>query len=86
MDSNDLERERGITILSKNCYECHSETRNKEKAGIVFDNLARFKKDIGPNLIIEPGNPSESHFFEVLADPDIKHHMPPKGSLPQSKT
>ena len=68
-------------ILSKNCYECHSEQRKKEKAGFVFDNVTRFKKDIGDNLIIEPGNPGESHFFEVISDPDIKHHMPPKGSL-----
>ncbi|HEY2572673.1 MAG TPA: c-type cytochrome domain-containing protein [Verrucomicrobiaceae bacterium] len=70
-------------ILSKNCYECHSEQKNKEKAGFVFDNLTRFKKDIGPNLIIEPGSPGESHFFEVLADPNIKNHMPKKGNLPQ---
>lgn len=70
-------------ILSKNCYECHSEQKKKEKAGYVFDNLSRFKKDIGVNLIIEPGNPGESHFFEVLADPDIKNHMPPKGGLLQ---
>jgi len=70
-------------ILSKNCYECHSEQKKKEKAGYVFDNVTRFKKDIGVNLIIEPGNPRESHFFEVLADPDIKNHMPPKGSLSQ---
>ncbi len=70
-------------ILSKNCYECHSEQKKKEKAGYVFDNVSRFKKDIGVNLIIEPGNPAESHFLEVLVDPDIRHHMPPKGSLPQ---
>ena len=70
-------------ILKKSCYECHSEQRKKEKAGYVFDNVTRFKKDIGVNLIIEPGNPGESHFFEVLANSDIKHHMPPKGSLPQ---
>src|SRR4051812_38061510 len=42
-------------ILKQNCYECHSEARKKEKAGFVFDNKVRLKKDIGPNLIIEPG-------------------------------
>jgi hypothetical protein len=68
-------------ILKKNCYECHSEERKKEKGGNVFDNLRRFAKDIGVNLLIEPGNVGESHFFEVLADPDIKNHMPPKGQL-----
>ena len=72
-------------ILKKSCYECHSEEKKKEKAGYVFDNNERFAKNIGVNLIIEPGSPGESHFFEVLADPDIKHHMPPKGSLPQKE-
>lgn len=72
-------------ILKKNCYECHSEERKKEKAGFVFDNLKRFSHDIGVNLNIEPGSPGTSHFFEVIADPDIKHHMPPKGSLPQAE-
>src|SRR5256885_2126420 len=72
-------------ILAKNCYECHSEQKKKEKAGYVFDNLSRFKKDIGVNLQIEPGNPAESHFFEVISDPSVKHHMPPKGSLGQKE-
>jgi len=71
-------------ILTKNCYECHSETRKKEKAGYVFDNLDRFAKSIGVNLAIEPGNPGESTFYDVLTNPDAKHHMPPKGSLGQS--
>jgi hypothetical protein len=68
-------------ILKKNCYECHSEEKKKEKGGNVFDNLKRFAKDIGVNLLIEPGNPGESHFLEVLEDPNIKNHMPPKGQL-----
>lgn len=72
-------------ILKKNCYQCHSEERGKEKGGYVFDNLKRFKKDIGVNLQIEPGSPGESHFFEVIAQPDAKHHMPPKGSLSQNE-
>ena len=72
-------------ILVKNCYECHSETRKKEKAGYVFDNLGRFAKSIGRNLAIEPGSPSESTFYDVLINPEAKHHMPPKGSLPQGE-
>jgi hypothetical protein len=72
-------------ILAKNCYECHSEQKKKEKGGYVFDNVTRFKKDIGVNLQIEPGNPAESHFFEVISDPGVKHHMPPKGSLAQKE-
>lgn len=68
-------------ILTKHCYECHSEQRKKEKGGFVFDNLKRFAKDIGPNLNIEPGKPGSSHFFEIISDPDAENHMPPKGNL-----
>ncbi|RBP44273.1 cytochrome c [Roseimicrobium gellanilyticum] len=68
-------------ILKEHCYECHSEEAKKEKAGFVFDNKTRLKKDIGPNLIIEPGDPASSHFLEVIANPDAKNHMPPNKNL-----
>lgn len=68
-------------ILKQNCYECHSEARKKEKAGFVFDNKTRLKKDIGPNLIIEPGAPDRSHILYVITDPEAKHHMPPNKDL-----
>ncbi|WP_009962848.1 c-type cytochrome domain-containing protein [Verrucomicrobium spinosum] len=70
-------------ILKKHCYECHSEEAKKEKAGFVFDNLKRFAKDIGTNLVIEPGKPSASHFYEVIADPGVDNAMPPDGPMPQ---
>ena len=72
-------------ILKEHCFECHSEAKKKEKAGYVFDNLTRFAKDIGKNMTIEPGSPSESHFFEVIADDSVKNHMPPKGRISQDK-
>ncbi len=68
-------------ILKKNCYECHSEEKKKEKAGFVFDNKSRLIKDIGRGMIIEPGNPNSSHFFYVISDPEAKHHMPPNKDL-----
>ncbi len=68
-------------ILKQNCYECHSEEKKKEKAGFVFDNKTRLKKDIGANLIIEPGEPGRSHFLIVITDPEAKHHMPPNKDL-----
>ncbi len=72
-------------ILKEYCYDCHSEEKKKEKAGFVFDNLRRFAKDIGPNLIIEPGSPSNSHFYEVIANPNVDNAMPPDGPMPQAK-
>jgi hypothetical protein len=68
-------------ILKANCYECHSEEAKKEKAGFVFDNKTRLKKDIGANMLIEPGDPGRSHFIYVISDPEAKHHMPPKKDL-----
>jgi hypothetical protein len=68
-------------ILKEHCYECHSETAKKEKAGFVFDNKTRLKKDIGVNMLIEPGDPASSHFLRIIADPDAKNHMPPDKNL-----
>lgn len=70
-----------LPILTKECYECHSEERGKEKAGYVFDNMRRLKKDIDLMLLVMPGNPEASNLFKVLADPEVKHHMPPKRTL-----
>ena len=68
-------------ILEKNCYECHSEQAKKKKAGYVFDDLETLKLDINPKGAIVPGNPAESHFFVVVADPNHEAHMPPDGNL-----
>lgn len=69
-------------ILKAECYKCHSEESGKEKAGFVFDNLERFAKDIGAGRAIEPGNLTNSHFFEILVSPeDEDAHMPPKKTL-----
>jgi hypothetical protein len=70
-------------ILEKNCYECHSEKAGKRKGGFVFDELDTFKLDIADNDVaqIRPGKPGESHFLEVIANPDHERHMPPKDQL-----
>ena len=72
-------------ILKEYCYECHSEEHKKEKAGYVFDNPQRLAKDIGKDRVIEPGKPSASHLFEVVANPNAKHSMPPDGPMPQEE-
>jgi hypothetical protein len=68
-------------ILERECYECHSEERGKEKGGYVFDNLARMQKDIDLMLLVMPGNPAASNMFKALVDPDAKNHMPPESNL-----
>lgn len=68
-------------IFQRECYECHSEVKGKEKGGYVFDNLKRLKKDIDLMLLVMPGNPEASNLFKVLTDPEVKHHMPPKRTL-----
>lgn len=65
-------------ILKKHCYECHSEQANKRKAGYVFDDLHVLVNDIGPNGIVVPGEPAESHMIEVMTNGEgEKNHMPP---------
>ena len=70
-------------ILEKNCYECHSEKNKKRKGGFVFDELETFKLDIADNDVaqIRPGKPAESHFLEVIVNPDHDRHMPPDDQL-----
>lgn len=70
-------------ILEKNCYECHSEAKKKRKGGFVFDDLETFKLDIADNDVaqIRPGKPAESHFLEVIVNPDHDRHMPPDDQL-----
>lgn len=70
-------------ILKKHCYECHSEQANKRKAGYVFDDLLTLANDIGPNGIVVPREPAESHMIEVMTNGEgEKNHMPPD-SKPQ---
>lgn len=73
-------------IFKKHCYECHSEERKKQKAGYVFDDLHTLANDIGPNGIIVPRSPEESHLIEVMTSAEgSKNHMPPD-SKPQPST
>lgn len=65
-------------ILKKHCYECHSEQADKRKAGYVFDDLLTLANDIGPNGIVVPREPAESHMIEVMTNGEgEKNHMPP---------
>ena len=73
-------------IFKKHCYDCHSEERKKQKAGYVFDDLHTLANDIGPNGIIVPRTPEESHLIEVMTSPEgSKNHMPPDNK-PQPST
>lgn len=66
-------------IFKKHCYECHSEEADKRKAGYVFDDLLTLANDIGPNGIIVPREPAESHLIEVMTNGEgEKNHMPPE--------
>jgi len=70
-------------ILEEHCYECHSELKGKRKGGFVFDDLETFKLDIADNDVaqIRPGKPAESHFLEVIVNPNHDRHMPPDDQL-----
>ncbi len=66
-------------IFSKHCYDCHSESKKKEKAGYVFDNVTRLAKSIGPSEIIVPKDTSRSDLLEIVTLSEGKRAMPPEG-------
>jgi hypothetical protein len=70
-------------ILVEQCYECHSATSKKLKAGLRLDYRGGWEKggESGPALI--PGKPEESRLIDAIRyrNPDLE--MPPDGALPQ---
>ena len=52
-------------IFAKHCYECHSVSKKKEKAGFVFDDVKRLANDVGPGRIIVPKAVDESDLIHA---------------------
>ena len=71
-------------IFAKHCYECHSVSKKKEKAGFVFDDVKRLANDVGPGRIIVPKAVDESDLIPVVLGSNGKKMMPPEGNDPLS--
>jgi hypothetical protein len=71
-------------IFAKHCYECHSVSKKKEKAGFVFDDVKRLANDVGPGRIIVPKSVDESDLIPVVLGSNGKKMMPPEGNDPLS--
>jgi hypothetical protein len=61
-------------VLVKHCYECHSESADKIKGGLVLDTKAGWERggDSGPAIV--PGDPEKSLLIGAVrhADKDLK--------------
>jgi len=60
-----------VPILQKHCVECHG--GNESKGGLSINTRALLMD----KKVIEPGNPDDSIFIEVLTDDDPDIRMPP---------
>lgn len=66
-------------VLVKSCYECHSATASKVRAGLFLDTRDGVRKggDTGPAVV--PGNADGSLLLKALRHDELK--MPPKEKL-----
>ena len=66
-------------VLVKSCYECHSATASKVRAGLLLDTRDGIRKggESGPAVV--PGNVDGSLLLKAIRHEDLK--MPPKEKL-----
>lgn len=64
-------------LLSENCYQCHSHTAKKIKAGLVLDSRdgVLHGGSTGPALV--PGKPDDSLLIQAIRYTDADLKMPP---------
>ncbi len=69
-------------VLTSKCYDCHSATAKKIKAGLVLDTRAGIRKggDNGPAVV--PGDLEASLLVKAIHYADKDTAMPPKQKLP----
>ena len=66
-----------LPTLESRCYDCHAETSDRIKGGLLLDREAGLLRggDTGPAVI--PGDPAQSLLIQAIKHQEIK--MPPKG-------
>ncbi len=77
--------ERIQPILENRCYECHSHTSGKMKAGLTLDSRSGWSEggDSGPAVV--PGRPAESLLIKAVQRVEDDTAMPPKKPLPENE-
>jgi len=65
-----------LPALESRCYDCHAETSDRIKGGLLLDRRAGLLRggDTGPAVV--PGNPTKSLLIQAIKHQEIK--MPPK--------
>lgn len=71
-------------VLSKHCYECHSESSSKLKGGLKLDSKDNLLKGGNSGDVIVPFNPDKSLLIKSIRYTDSDYEMPPKYKLPNN--
>jgi cytochrome c553 len=68
-------------LLTKHCYECHSEKAEEVKGGLLLDSRDGWQAggDSGPAIV--PGKPEESLLLSAIGYDDPELQMPPEKQL-----
>jgi len=68
-------------VLSAQCYQCHSTSAKKLKAGLFLDSREGMLKGGENGAVIAPGKSKESALLIAVAQLDDETAMPPKRGL-----
>ncbi|MEM8954756.1 MAG: PSD1 and planctomycete cytochrome C domain-containing protein [Verrucomicrobiota bacterium] len=68
-------------ILAEHCYECHSESADKVKGGLLLDTRAGSRRGGVTDHAVVPGSITESLLITAIAYEDEEYEMPPKYQL-----
>src|ERR1043166_2883565 len=76
-ESTEFFEKRIRSVLSEQCYKCHSSTSEKLKGGLMLDSREAWLKggDTGP--AIAPGDPEKSLLVEAIRWKNSDMQMPP---------
>ena len=83
--SSDLEffEKKVRPVLSANCYQCHSASAKKLKAGLFLDSREGMLKGGENGAVIVPGKPDQSLLIKAIRWTDKDLQMPSKEQLPK---
>lgn len=68
-------------VLIESCYECHAETSEKLKGGLLLDSKAGWMRGGDTGVAIVPGDAENSLFVQMIRHQPGYDAMPPKSKL-----
>ncbi|MEQ8786179.1 MAG: PSD1 and planctomycete cytochrome C domain-containing protein [Pirellulaceae bacterium] len=72
-------------LLSKHCYECHSEAAGEQQGGLLLDREAGWLKGGERDKAVVPGQPDASLLIKAVRYTDEDLQMPPEYQLAEAE-